>query len=406
MFFNPLIPPAMILAQILAWLFLARRLGGAARAIAKGIYLLANVAALGSFYALYYSPGPPTVSALLWDYVYRPAFLWEAVHLAWLPLALALSVLGLALRRLSRPGGKGLQRLFKADTRKPRLLDARVALLALMLALAAYGYAHQLAPPRVRAIDVPIAGLPPALEGFRVALVSDLHYGLGQNLTGLAAAMAQAASLRPDLVILAGDLVDRRASLALDFRIPVHSLGSVPHGVYAVLGNHDRGVDDPDALVANLRAAGLPVLMDQRLNLPGLPLSLIGFDDPGDEGLEYHGGRLRLDFGRVKGPPPRPGDLEVAVSHRPEGIADASSAGARLMLSGHTHGGQVAAPWDDQLNLASLVFGFPYSSGLYRISDLTLFVTSGLASGFQFRLFAWPEIAVLTLRGQPQPANP
>jgi predicted MPP superfamily phosphohydrolase len=359
------------------------------------------LAALPALYNIYYSDSAPTNNAFLWNWVFRPAFLWELVHLVWLPLALLLTILGALLNLLTGRKSGGLNGLFKADSNKSRLKDIRIILLAVMLISAAYGYWHQLQPPEINEVSIQVPDLHPALNGFKIALVSDLHYGRGQNLTELATSMAQAAAHRPDLVILAGDLVDRKASFGLDYRIPLLSLREVPYGVYAVLGNHDKKVDSVENLISNLEKTNLHVLQNRRVNLPNVPITLVGFDDQGSEGLTHHGDTGRLLFETLSGPLPRYGDLIIVVSHRPEGVNDASAQGTRLFLAGHTHGGQVALPWDSQINLASMIFGFPYSSGEYKISDMTLFVTKGLASGFQARFFAWPEIAILTLTARP-----
>ncbi|MDR0622272.1 MAG: metallophosphoesterase [Deltaproteobacteria bacterium] len=359
------------------------------------------MAAIPSFYCLYYSDSPPPVSSFLWNYVYRPAFVWELVHLLWLPVALVFTLLGALFNLIRGQKNKGLQKLFKESRGFSRFLDLRIVALAIMLALAAYGYYRQLQPPEIRQVTVPIRDLNPSLYGYRIALLSDFHYGRGQNITELAASMAMAAAQRPDLVILAGDLVERKAAFGLDYRVPLLSLREVPGGVYAVLGNHDLEVDSVDALVANLEGLGLKVLRNSGAHVPNKPLTLLGFDDLGQESLTYHGQSGTLDFGGLGGQTPRYGDLAVVVKHRPEGLEDASAVGIKLFLAGHTHGGQVQAPWAPQTNVASFVFGYPYTVGLYTISELTLYVTGGLASGSQARFLAWPEITILTLSDIP-----
>ncbi|MDR2367742.1 MAG: metallophosphoesterase [Deltaproteobacteria bacterium] len=397
---HPLMPGLMLLAQIVSWRFLQSRLEKSLKYLAIFLYVVFNVAALPAFYYLYYSDSPPTTTAFLWDYVYRPAFIWELVHLCWLPVALLLTILGALFNLLKGQQPKGLSRLFKEDTNKSKLGDPRIVALGVMLALAAYGYYRQLEPPEIKEVAIEVPNLSPALQGYRIALLSDLHYGTGLNLTELARAMAMVAAHGPDLVVLAGDLVDRRAAFGLDYRIPMLGLREVPNGVYAVLGNHDKKVDSVETLITNLESTNLRILQNRGVNLYGKPITLIGFDDTGQNDPFHTDTDFALDFGKVVGQAPRQGDLLIAVSHRPVGVNDAAAHGVRLFLAGHTHGGLVQAPWDPQLNVASLVIGYPHTTGLYKTSGLTLYVTNGLAGLTQARLFAWPEITILTLKNQ------
>jgi predicted MPP superfamily phosphohydrolase len=394
-------PAVMLLGQIISWRFFHSRLERSAKYFVLTLYIVFTLAAIPCFYYLYYSPTPPTNSAFLWNYVYRPGFLWEFVHLCWLPLALILTILGKLFNLLRGHQTKGLHRLFKENTNKSKLKDLRVILLLVMLFVAAYGYSHQLRPPEVKEVNVYVPGLSPSLRGYKIALLSDLHYGRGQNLTELAMATATAASHRPDLVILAGDLVDRQASFGLDYRIPMLSLKEVPGGVYGVLGNHDKKVDSVESLISNLDKTNLRILQNVVVNIPNKPITLIGFDDTGDDHSLYNEKNATLPFELLRGQSPRPGDFIILVKHRPEGINDAASNGVNLFLAGHTHGGQVRVPWNDQFNIASVILGYPYTTGEYKIGDMTLYITNGLASGTQARHFAWPEIVILTLRDQP-----
>jgi predicted MPP superfamily phosphohydrolase len=387
----------MLIAQIISWRFFNSLVGKSCKFLVFLLFLLFNLAALPCFYFLYYSDTPPPTSLFLWNYVFRPAYLWELVHLCWLPLCLLLTILGAIFGKLREQKNRGLQRLFKDSQSKSKLADLRVFLLIFMLAVAAYGYGHQLKPPTINQVNLAIANLSPSLNGYKIALLSDLHYGRGLNLTELGNVFARVAAQKPDLVLLAGDLVDRKASFALDFRIPMRALREVPNGVYAVLGNHDKKVDSTQNLIANLESTNLIILQNTSVNLANRPMTLIGFDDPGTQDLVYHKEANTLNFDSLTGPRPRLGDLVTVIKHRPEGLDDAASHGVKLFLAGHTHGGQVSSPWNKEINIASTIHGYPYTTGLYKISDLNLFVTNGLASITQARLFAWPEIVIITL---------
>ncbi|MDR1677119.1 MAG: metallophosphoesterase [Deltaproteobacteria bacterium] len=366
------------------------------------LYIVFNIAAIPSFYYLYYSDSPPPTSHIVWNYVIRPTFLWETVHFFWFPLCLFISIINSIINSRLSDKIKGFNSLFKENTNTAKLKDVRIILLLVMLVGAAYGYYHQLQPPHINEDKVAILDLNPELEGFKIALISDLHYGRGQNLTELAATMASAATMRPDLVIMAGDLVDRKASFGSDFRIPLLIFREVPNGVFGVLGNHDLKVDSLENLVSNLRQTNLNILQNQRVNLTNVPITLIGFSDPGDQAYkEEQDPPRRLPLEALSGPEPRSGDLLIVINHRPIAVPDAVKYGAGLYLAGHTHGGQIAFPWNAQLNLSSLLFGYSYTSGKYKVGNLTLYVTKGLSGGIPARLFAWPEITILTLTTAP-----
>ncbi|MDR1545306.1 MAG: metallophosphoesterase [Deltaproteobacteria bacterium] len=404
---SPALALVMLLIQVLTVRFLLRRLRRPLPSLlVAALYLTFNLAAVVVFFRLHVQKAPPPADRLWFCWVWRPALAWEHVHLAWAAPAALLTVLDFLLRPLRRSRRAGLPRLFKAGRPASAFWNLRTILLAGMLAVSAYGLHVQNQPPIIHRSFLSLPNLPPALEGFSIAVLSDLHYGRGLNEATLAEAMSLAASAKPDLIVLAGDLIDDRAELAWDWRQPLASLRSVPYGVCAVLGNHDLLLDDPAREEAILTKLGVEVLSGRRLNLPGLPLSLIGFADTGEPGMKSRRPPgERFDFRRLAGPPRQPGHLVVFVNHRPEGFAEAAAAGASLYLAGHLHGGQAQVPWFPNLNLARLVYGLDLVHGPYQEGPLTIYVTKGLASStVPFRLWAWPEISLLTIKS-PTPRN-
>jgi predicted MPP superfamily phosphohydrolase len=152
-----------------------------------------------------------------------------------------------------------------------------------------------------------------------------------------------------------------------------------------------------------LDGRGLTMLVDRRVRVKGLPLTVVGLDDQGSNRFWMGSRKISnedpdsLDFSAVSGPEPLEGDFLTLLNHRPEGYRQANAAGFRLYLAGHTHGGQCQIPGDSQLNLAANFY--KYSSGLYHDWPAWLNVSRGLASvGLPFRLFAWPEIDLLELK--------
>jgi uncharacterized protein len=214
--------------------------------------------------------------------------------------------------------------------------------------------------------DVPVAGLPPALSGLRIGLLTDVHRGRWVSHEDVAAATHLLMQARPDLIVLGGDYVtwgDRT------FVIPAaESLGGLtaPLGVFAVLGNHDDDHDMPAALSAQK----FIVLRDARTRLTIR-----------SETLELAGIRFWTR---------RRSDM-----HDPRRLTEAAGLGIPLVLSGHTHGGQVVLPGVGAVAAQK----FPVVSGFGRQSDTSLFVSRGVGTVYvPVRINCPPEVAVLTLR--------
>jgi predicted MPP superfamily phosphohydrolase len=241
---------------------------------------------------------------------------------------------------------------------------------------------------RTREVEVPLAGLPAELDGYRIVQLSDLHVS-DQLPAERAGAWVEAANaLSPDLVALTGDYI----ASGTEYHGAVAQLFSrlrARDGVLAVMGNHDY-FGDGEAFVTALQTRGVRVLRNEGLRLGRGTggLYVAGVDDT------WSG---RDDLPRTLADRPD-GVPVVLLAHDPDVFHEAKEAGVDLQLSGHTHGGQVAFPglarW---VNLAWLMSG--YVAGLYRAGDARLYVHRGLGTtGLPLRVAVPPELAVLTLR--------
>jgi predicted MPP superfamily phosphohydrolase len=256
------------------------------------------------------------------------------------------------------------------------------------LTVAAYGILVRRRWYRVVERDVPVAGLDPQLEGLRIAQLSDLHIG---TLTPLSWGLAwsRSANLRaPDVAVVTGDMVTSGTDFHEDVAEVIGALRA-KSGVYVSMGNHDYfGEGEP--LVTLLRARGVSVLRNEGVVIErgGAKLWLAAIDDTWTR---------RDDVVRAMRERPE-GATTVLLAHDPNRFDDAADAGADLVLSGHTHGGQVAVPFLYRIaNLAS--FGYRYSVGFYRRGRSVLYVHPGLGTtGPPMRLGVAPEVAILTLR--------
>ena len=221
--------------------------------------------------------------------------------------------------------------------------------------------------PVVDRVPIRLKNLHPALEGFTMLQMTDLHlYPLTQPSL-IEKSVVMANSLNPDLVVMTGDYVWQVLD-AIDELAPILSGLNARYGVYSSLGNHDYWLD-AEVITATMEAAGLPVLVNQGLTIQqgGGSFYLAGLDDgwSGNPDLD-----ATLEGARL-------GDPVILLCHEPD-LADLFSKDGRvdLQLSGHTHGGQIRIPGIGALILPYL--GRKYDFGMYKINDLLLYTNRGI----------------------------
>ncbi|BDT86806.1 metallophosphoesterase [Nocardia cyriacigeorgica] len=267
-----------------------------------------------------------------------------------------------------------------------RLFVSRIlggAVVAAAVGTVALGTTNVLSGPAVKRMTVLLPKLPPEADGFRITLVSDLHVGpaLGRSFTRRVVDAVNGTD--PDLIAVAGDLVDGRVA---DLRSTVAPLADLRArlGTYYVTGNHEY-YSGADEWVEHVQELGMRVLMNSRVELPGFDLA--GVDDLEGE-AEGRGPDVAAALaGRD------PSRACVLLAHQPVIIHDAVDHGVDLQLSGHTHGGQLF-PGNLIADLAN-----PTLAGLERYGDTQLYVTRGAGAwGPPVRVAAPSDITVLELR--------
>jgi uncharacterized protein len=247
-----------------------------------------------------------------------------------------------------------------------------------------------LRPPVVRDCEVRLAGLPRERDGAVLVAVSDLHLGTMIGERWLARLVARIDGLKPDIVVVVGDLVDGEVG-SLEPLLPALRRLRAPLGVWAVTGNHEyyAGLERSVDL---LESAGFTVLRDRWAEAaPGLTLA--GVDDL----------TARRQFGEATPPLEQalaghPAGAVVLLSHSPLQAEKAAAAGAGLMLSGHTHNGQIW-PFSYLVRLF-----YPLMGGRYEVGGMTVIVGRGTGTwGPRMRLWGPGEILRITLRAADAP---
>jgi predicted MPP superfamily phosphohydrolase len=241
----------------------------------------------------------------------------------------------------------------------------------------------------VRQVEIPLPHLPAEMDGFTIAHLSDLHLDLIHGRDWLSSIVEKTNALGPDLIAITGDLAEGSVSQFGDEVAPIKDL-SAPHGVFFVTGNHEY-FHDLQGWLTLLPELGVRVLRNERVPIES---ATGGFDLAGVD--DHDGGRISPDHGpdlegALSGR--NPGRALVLLAHQPRIMAEAAKAGVDLVLSGHTHGGQIW-PFSYLVYLQQ-----PYVRGLKELGKTRLYLSSGTGFwGPPMRLGTTAEIALITLR--------
>jgi len=270
-----------------------------------------------------------------------------------------------------------------AITRRAVLRGALASTVGACTGAATYGVAYERHRVGMTEATLPVSGLPPALDGVRIGLLTDVHHSHLVPAADVTQAVTLALRAQTDLIVLGGDYVtygDR------DYVEPVAELLSplnAPNGVFAILGNHDDDRDMPAALARR----GFVVLKDQRtrVQIRGEAVELAGI---------RFWTRRATDIARVlKGA----SDMVLLLAHDPRRLTEAAALDVPAVLSGHTHGGQIVMPGVGAIARTR----FPVLQGLGRRDNTSIFVSRGIGTVYvPIRINCPPEVAVITLRRQ------
>ena len=276
---------------------------------------------------------------------------------------------------------------------------------------ATYGFASGRLRYTIERVDVPVANLPPELEGLRIAQLSDIHIGNYMPPAEIARAVDMANDLHPDIAFVTGDFVSREGD-PLETCITELSRLRAPLGVWGCNGNHEiyAGVEDDAQRIFHEKGMRLLRAQSTVIEHNGTSFNLLGVDYQRDHMVsgERTGPMLQEIEHLVRRDMPN-----VLLSHNPNSFRRAAELGVELSLAGHTHGGQVKFEIvDHSVSPARLIT--PFVAGLYNLPmnghanaasssngalKAALYVNRGLGTfGFPVRIGVPPEITLLTLR--------
>jgi predicted MPP superfamily phosphohydrolase len=278
----------------------------------------------------------------------------------------------------------------KEQSMNRRVFIARTGAVAAGVAsvsLVGVGMANALGPPDVLRVPVRLRRLDPAFDGFRIAVVSDIHLGPLAGRAHTERIVAMINETEPDLVAIVGDLVDGTVEELGPAAEPLRDLVS-REGSFFVTGNHEYFVSDTAAWLAELERLGLHVLHNEntRIRRGGAAFDLAGVNDVAGESHSD-----APDFDRALNGV-NPDGPTILLAHQPVQVAQAAARNVDLQLSGHTHGGQMW-PFHYVVALAQ-----PSLAGLSTVQNTQLYVTRGAGFwGPPVRVGAPPDISVLSL---------
>ena len=266
------------------------------------------------------------------------------------------------------------------------LSSTGVVALALVVTLIGLHGARR--PPRVKIVDVPMKDLPAALNGFKIAQISDMHIGPTIKRPAMKYVVATVNRLEPDVVAITGDLVDGNVYELSRHVAPIAGLRS-RHGTFFVTGNHEyySGVQP---WLKYLPTLGVRILLNEHVILlhHHAPIVLAGVTDFSAASYDTS---HRSDVALAITGAPRAA-IKVLLAHQPRSAPAAEAAGFDLQISGHTHGGQFL-PWNFFVR-----FQQPFTAGLHRVNEMLIYISRGTGYWGPPKRFGAPsEITLLRL---------
>ena len=320
-----------------------------------------------------------------------PGFVWFGLVVYLFLMLLVLEPLRLALRGwVKRSPPHSPEPETQAMNRRVFLARASaVAAGAASVGLVGVGMDNALGPPHLLRLPVRLGRLDPLFNGFRIAVVSDIHLGPLAGRTHTERIVRMINEAEPDLVAIVGDLVDGTVAELGSAAAPLQHLAS-REGTFFVTGNHEYFVDDTSSWLRELDRLGVQPLRNEStvIRRGAAAFDLVGVNDVAGEKRsdppDFDRALSGVDASRPT----------ILLAHQPVQVKEAAARGVDLQLSGHTHGGQI---WPFHYIVRAVQ---PSLAGLSTVDETQLYVTRGAGFwGPPLRIAAPPDITVLSLEG-------
>jgi len=244
-------------------------------------------------------------------------------------------------------------------------------------------------------VSFPLDDLDPAFDGFTIGLITDVHSSVFMTRDDMDEYVSLTNSLNADLLVVDGDFVTSYTEEVYPFAESFEKLHA-PHGVYGVMGNHDFYVANPDIVEREVSACGIHLLHDDRATITrgDAHLHVLGIDDTGSPVRAEERMSTALGTKPLIGP-------RILLCHRPYYLAQANAKGIDLVLSGHTHGGQIVLASLGSIRVTPAALASPYISGTYHEGKTAMYVSRGVGTvGLPIRINCPPEITRITLHSR------
>ena len=268
----------------------------------------------------------------------------------------------------------------------------KIMLILVAVAIGILTYAKYVEPNTLveKSVQVSSTFVTASSENLKLALISDTHFSKDYDLKDFQKVLDSLSENQPDLVFFVGDLFDNYYRYDGDVKEISEALLSIKakEGKFAIFGNHDYGGGAEHEYASIMEAGGFRVLKNEYYPLDELQLSIVGIDD------------FMLGYGDIgKATWARDDYFNILLCHEPDIIDSILEYNIDLMLSGHTHGGQIHLPGYTEEFLPP--YGQNYVKGLFDFDNhrgTSLYVTPGLGTTkIPLRLFSKPEVTYITL---------
>ncbi len=345
--------------------------------------IMVIVWAIGQFYQIKWLLYPGAILAVA-------TFILEICLMLSIPIAGILHFINWIGDKFSSKFSSEKQTKFDSN-RRIFLKGSAAALPLITITTGVSGFARAFSGVNVFEKKLKIVNLPDDLDGLKIFHLSDLHLSHYVNLDDLAEVLQQGKIFSPDLILVTGDIADKLDLLPDTLRM--FGDFKAPLGTFASLGNHEhfRGLSEVKRIFDRSQ---IPLLVNDSVSTKVGKTSLFigGIDDPVRMGAKENAFFERtIDKTLQKS---SNDEFKILMSHRPDALDFSSKVGINLVLSGHTHGGQMGI---NGRSMFENVWPDRYLWGEYFIGKTTLYTSSGVGHWFPFRLGCPPEAPIITL---------